>query len=88
MFLLVMERISFLDNIWLIFILVIWTLFWKGLALWRSARSNSLKWFLVILILNTLGLLEIIYIFAISRKKQPENPPSAPLDTATRKKLV
>jgi len=28
-------------------------------------------WFIVLFIFNTLGILEIIYIFAFSRKKQP-----------------
>lgn len=52
-------------------ILGIWSLIWKGFALWRSAQDQSKVWFVVLLILNTLGVLEIVYIFVISpmRKK-------------------
>ncbi len=48
-----------------IFLLVLWTLFWKGLALWHAGRKAQPKWFIAILILNTLGILEIVYLFAV-----------------------
>lgn len=51
---------------WLIVVLMIWSLIWKGWALWRAARNNSTPWFIVLLILNTIGILEIIYIFGFS----------------------
>jgi len=53
----------------LIPILIVWTLPWKGIALWRSARNRHLVWFIVLLLVNTLAILEIIYIFAFSKKK-------------------
>lgn len=46
-----------------------WSLFWKGLALWHSAQRKEGIWFIVILLLNTLGLLEIIYIFGVAKIK-------------------
>lgn len=52
--------------------LTVWSLFWKGLALWRAARLSSKNWFIVILILNTVGILEIIYLYVITREKSPE----------------
>ncbi|HEX4103914.1 MAG TPA: DUF5652 family protein [Candidatus Paceibacterota bacterium] len=48
-------------------IIVIWSIFWKGLALWRSARNGSKIWFIVLLIVNTLGILEILYIYVFSK---------------------
>lgn len=42
--------------------LVVWTIAWKGLALWFSARGGQKPWFIVLLIVNTLGILEIIYL--------------------------
>ncbi|MEK6818456.1 MAG: DUF5652 family protein [Nanoarchaeota archaeon] len=39
---------------------------WKGLALWKSARNNQEVWFIVLLVINTLGLLEILYLFVFS----------------------
>jgi len=54
---------------WLILATVVWTLPWKGVALWKSARNGHKAWFIVLLIVNTLAILEIIYIFAFSKKK-------------------
>lgn len=50
-------------------IVVVWTLFWKGIALWRSAHEKEMYWFIAILVLNTLGILEIVYLFWFARKK-------------------
>jgi hypothetical protein len=40
----------------------VWTLIWKGFALWHSAKNKQKGWFIAILILNTIGLLPIIYL--------------------------
>ncbi|MFA6492524.1 MAG: DUF5652 family protein [Patescibacteria group bacterium] len=56
-------------NVLFIF-LMIWSLIWKGIALWKSARHNSKPWFVVLLIVNTLGILEILYIFIFSKKSE------------------
>ena len=50
--------------------LVIWGIFWKGWALWRAAKNDSKVWFVVILILNTVGILDILYIFIFSKRPQ------------------
>ena len=53
---------------WLTIILaVVWSLVWKGIALWYAGRSTHLGWFIILFIVNTLGILEIIYIFAFRR---------------------
>jgi len=49
--------------------LLLWTLPWKGVALWKAARNSQKKWFVVLLVVNTLALLEIVYIFFFSKKK-------------------
>ena len=54
---------------WVIFLLALWTLPWKGVALWRAGGNKQLVWFVCIFIFNTLAILEIIYIFGFSRKK-------------------
>jgi len=56
----------------LVFAFVIWSLIWKGLALWKSAELRQKYWFIVLLVLNTAGILEIIYIFLIARKYKVE----------------
>ena len=58
------------DNQWLILLAVLWTVPWKGIALWKSARQSQKWWFIALLVINTLGLLEILYIFVFSKKKK------------------
>ena len=48
---------------------VVWSMVWKAIALWRAGRNGHLVWFIVMFIINTLGILEIIYIFAFSRRE-------------------
>ncbi|KKS26334.1 MAG: hypothetical protein UU87_C0002G0013 [Parcubacteria group bacterium GW2011_GWA2_42_11] len=48
---------------------LIWSLFWKGLALWRAGHLGQKYWFIILLVVNTAGLLEIIYLFYFSKKK-------------------
>jgi hypothetical protein len=50
-------------------VLVIWSLIWKGMALWKSAREGSKVWFVVLLIVNTVGILDILYLYVFSKKK-------------------
>lgn len=56
-------------NLLLFILLVIWSMIWKGLALWRAARATDTAWFILFLILNTAGILEIIYYYYIAPKK-------------------
>jgi hypothetical protein len=50
----------------LLLVLAAWSLVWKGFALWRAAERKSKPWFIVMLVLNTAGILEIIYLFAVA----------------------
>jgi len=56
----------------ILLLIVLWTLPWKGAALWKAARNSQKWWFVAILVLNTLAILEIIYIFYFSKPKQPK----------------
>lgn len=51
-----------LTNPMIMYPLLIWSIFWKGLALWRSARMNHKGWFIALLVINTVGIFEIVYI--------------------------
>lgn len=59
-----------LQNSWILLVIALWTLPWKGVALWRAGRNGQKGWFIAILVLNTLAILEITYIFFFSRKKK------------------
>ena len=52
-----------------IILVLLWSLLWKGLALWRAANRGEKWWFIAFLIINTLVILEIIYLFAITGAK-------------------
>ncbi len=47
---------------WVLTPLIIWEVFWKGKGLWRAAKKNQLGWFIAILVINSLGILPIIYL--------------------------
>jgi len=56
----------------LLVILFLWTIPWKVYALWTAAKRDDKKWFVVLIIINTVGILEIIYIFKIVKKSGAE----------------
>jgi heme A synthase len=49
--------------------LALWSAIWKALGLWRAARRGSVGWFIVFFIVNTAGILEIIYLIATSKRR-------------------
>lgn len=51
------------------FVLLVWAIAWKGIALWNAARNSQKNWFIAILIINTIGILEIIYLFRFAKKR-------------------
>jgi len=57
------------QNEWIILLIILWTLPWKGVALWKAAKNNHKRWFVALLVINTLAVLEILYIFIFSKKK-------------------
>ncbi|NLK51244.1 MAG: hypothetical protein GX295_02185 [Syntrophomonadaceae bacterium] len=59
---------TWLMNPAVLYPLIIWSIIWKGIALWHSARSSQLPWFIALLIINTVGLLEIVYLLFFRRK--------------------
>ena len=52
-----------------LFVFYVWSIIWKGLALWRCANLKQKNWFVAILVLNTVGILEIAYLFFFAKKK-------------------
>lgn len=53
-----------------IIILALWTIFWKGVSMWHAARKNDSTWFVILLIFNTLGILEMFYLFGVAKIKK------------------
>ena len=59
---------TFWENFF-IYVLFVWSLFWKGIALWRASQLKQRNWFVVLVVLNTVGILEIIYLFRYAKKR-------------------
>ena len=55
------------STIIIVILISIWSLIWKGFALWKAAQKKQKAWFIAILILNTVGILPIIYIFFLAK---------------------
>lgn len=51
-------------------VLLLWELVWKGIALWYASRNRQKKWFVILLIVNSLGLLPVIYLRWFKPKKK------------------
>lgn len=59
---------SILQNPLLLVLIIIWSLTWKGLALWKAGQQQDKVWFVVLLVLNTIGILPILYLYIFSKK--------------------
>jgi hypothetical protein len=56
----------------LVLTLLVWSLIWKGLALWRAAKVRQPIWFVIFLVANTIGILELIYLVFVAPRRRPE----------------
>lgn len=66
-----------MENIptWLPYVLIpllLWSLFWRALALWHAARRGNTVWFIVLLLVNTIGILDIIYLIIVGKLRVTE----------------
>lgn len=59
--------------------LLFWSLAWKVWALWLAARRGDLVWFLVLMVINTIGILEIFYIFGVAKRSDKKSEVSNPV---------
>lgn len=51
------------------YIIGLWSLVWKGIALWRAANNGQKIWFVALLVVNTFSILELIYLFRFATKR-------------------
>jgi hypothetical protein len=65
-----MEHLFIFKHPELLAVAVIWSLIWKGIALWRSAKNNDKWWFIAFLVVHSLGILELIYIYIVKPSKK------------------
>ncbi|MFC1727110.1 DUF5652 family protein [Patescibacteria group bacterium] len=60
----------FQQNPVLLYMIIAWTLTWKGLALWQASKNSQKYWFIALLVLNTVGLAEIVYLTWFAKKNR------------------
>ena len=60
--------------LWLFMVILLWSVIWKLLAFWKSARKGHVIWFIAFAIINTLGIIEILYIYIFSNIKLSKHP--------------
>ncbi len=78
------ESIMMFGAVWLIIaLLVAWSTVWKIIALWKSARNGQKVWFIVLFVLNTVGILEMIYVLMVSRQYRKSLQPQTDSITPT-----
>lgn len=57
--------------------LMVWTSVLKGFALWLAARNHHIVWFIVLMLVNTLGVLELAYLLVFRKDKAAAPAPVA-----------
>ncbi len=60
------------NNTWIVVLMSIWEVAWKGLALWRAGKNEAKIWFVAILVLNTVGIVPIAYLLIDRYKKRKQ----------------
>ena len=51
----------------LIIILAIWDMIWKIVAMWYASRDNQKMWYILLAIINSIGVLPILYLLVIRK---------------------
>jgi methionyl-tRNA synthetase len=51
-------------------VVAIWLLTIKGLALYRAGAQRQKGWFVALFVINTFGILELVYLLAISKRRR------------------
>ncbi len=58
---------SFVYHPFLLTLLYLWVIPWKAWALWIAARKGNRVWFAALLVICTMAILDILYIFFFSK---------------------
>lgn len=61
--------ITIQQNPLLLILYTVYSLSLKGFSLWKAARNSHKYWFIALLVINLLGIPELLYIFIFSKKQ-------------------
>ncbi len=62
---------------------IAWTIAWKGVSLWRAARNDCKPWFVALLLSNTMGILDAVYLFGVDGKRRRTDTDERSIRAAT-----
>lgn len=62
---------------WWLFLLI-WSIFWKGIALWFAAKRTEKVWFIAFMLIQSGGILELFYLLFVSNAFSSKSPPEKP----------
>lgn len=51
-------------------ILLVWSGIFQAIAMWKAARRGETAWYIILLLIHTLGILDIIYIYAVAKEEK------------------
>lgn len=63
----------------LMLVIALWTIVLKGYSLWYAAHGEQKWWFIALLVINTVGILEIIYLIWFRPKNSGHDIPETPV---------
>lgn len=49
-------------------VVMVWEFAWRGFGLWKASKNNQRNWFIAMLVVNSIGVLPIIYLKFFSKK--------------------
>ena len=67
----------------IILVVALWTIVLKGYALWAAARGGQKRWFIALLVINTIGILEIVYLIWFRPKDTGREAPETPVNVSS-----
>ena len=67
----------------IILVIVLWTIVLKGYSLWAAARAGQKNWFIALLVINTFGILEIVYLIWYRPKNVGEIVSETPVNISS-----
>ena len=63
------EFLTSTEGVLTVLFISLWTLVWKGVALYHAGKNRQKVWFLVLLLLNDLGILSMVYLRWFQRQR-------------------
>lgn len=52
-----------------VIVVALWSVVWKGVALYRAGSLRDKGWFIALFLINTAGILEILYLTIFQHRK-------------------